>query len=71
MSEIIKESCPLLQAARDRARGLDDPDRKLRNFLGDDLCDLVTLKQRGRELALLLKAFEAKRQDFIESINLI
>ena len=71
MSDIIKETCPLLQAARDRTRGQDDPDRKLRNFLGDDLCDLDTLKKRGRELALLLKAFEVKRQDFIESVNLI
>ena len=71
MSDFINETCPLLQSARDRAIRLDDPDRKLRRFLGEDLCDLDTLKQRGRELALLLKSFEVKRQAFIESTNLI
>jgi hypothetical protein len=38
-----------------------DPDTNLRLLLGEDLCDLTTLKRRGRELAILLESLHTRR----------
>jgi hypothetical protein len=61
MRETIMSNCPNLWQFI-QLHNSQDSDTNLRLLLGEDLCDLPTLKQRGRELAILLESFHTKKQ---------
>ena len=67
MRDTIQKDCPLLQSFTENAKSHDESDVKL----GGDLSNLITLKQRSRELALLLKPAEDKRETFLQNNPLI